>query len=115
MDNHLTDPTVVEFNSDDFFCNKLKLETRPDSCSQYHLTTDCTTIKPVYDHQYSEKKSGLMCELCKNYKYSDLYKTYQTTSSNYNDYLNRYNNAWIQRWNLGIGISLLLYILYRQQ
>lgn len=106
--------TIVEFNSDNFFCNTLGKGIQQPTCTDYSLLTDCSTIKSTYNTNL-DSNNKIACELCKNYEYYELYKSYQTTSGNYIDAVNKYNNAWIQRWNLGIGISLLLLVLYNQK
>jgi hypothetical protein len=60
-------------------------------------------------------KDVKQCEICKNFKYRDWYDSNDPATKNFNDDREEYLRAWLQSWNLGIGILLLLGGIYYQQ
>jgi hypothetical protein len=96
---------VVEFNRDIFLCNNLDNSEIPSNniCSEYNTETEC------------DPNDLQNCLVCQNMQYRDWYNTQIIDSEgNYNDTKERYYRAWLQTWNLGIGITFLLIGIFYQ-
>ena len=80
-------------------------------CSKYKLTSVC----PINTDDNQEQQN---CEICKNFKYREWYDNNQNIHINrnarYEDSTTEYVYTWLQTWNLGIGIGIMVYGIYYQ-
>jgi hypothetical protein len=82
-------------------------------CNQYNTNTDCGLLPEDTDEDKNTKKQ---CELCKNTKLANRYKSLNKgNGKNYIDLKEQYKRAWTQTGNLGIGIFLLCICIYYQK
>jgi len=115
----------LEFNSDTFLCNQIEQSplitnnnpeypTRPSDpiCLRGNITMD-TMCSSFYDEKNLLPLK--QCEICKNFQYRDWYELNQTSLRAFSDVREEYMRSWIQSWNLGIGILIVLYGIYYQQ
>ena len=81
------------------------------NCDKYKLTSVC----PINKDDSQEQEN---CEICKNFNYRDWYDNNQNTHINrkarYEDSTTEYIYTWLQTWNLGIGIGIMVYGIYYQ-
>ena len=111
-----SDNVYLEFNRDLFLCNQITKNNDgyPQSadsqiCANIKMDTICDSIT---DQNFKNVKN---CEICKNFKYREWYDSNDPATKNFNDGREEYLRAWLQSWNLGIGILLLLGGIYYQQ
>jgi len=80
-------------------------------CDKYKMTSVC----PINPDNPQEQQN---CEICKNFNYRDWYDENNQTNINrnarYEDSTTEYVYTWLQTWNLGIGISIMVYGIYYQ-
>jgi len=80
-------------------------------CDKYKLTSVC----PINPDDPQEQEN---CEICKNFNYRDWYdnnqKTHINRNARYEDSTKEYVYTWLQTWNLGIGIGIIVYGIYYQ-
>lgn len=81
------------------------------NCDKYKLTSVC----PINPDDNQEQQN---CEVCKNFKYREWYdnnhKTHINRNARYEDSTTEYVYTWLQTWNLGIGIGIMVYGIYYQ-
>jgi len=81
------------------------------NCDKYKITSVCP-INPENDQEQQN------CEICKNFNYRDWYdnnqKTHINRNARYEDSTTEYVHTWLQTWNLGIGIGIMVYGIYYQ-
>jgi hypothetical protein len=81
------------------------------NCDKYKITSVC----PINPDDAQEQQN---CEICKNMDYRDWYdntqKTHINRNARYEDSTTEYVYTWLQTWNLGIGIGIMVYGIYYQ-
>lgn len=117
----------LEFNRDIFLCNQIDQSPiitnnnpqYPTSsldpiCKTQNITidTNCQSLLNSKDNNVLPLKQ---CEICKNFQYRDWYDLNQSSLRAFSDVREEYLRAWLQSWNLGIGILFVLYGIYYQQ
>lgn len=111
-----SDNVFLEFNRDLFLCNNITTnnDKYPQSandvlCKDIQMDTICDSVT---QDNFKDVKN---CEICKNFKYRDWYDSNDPAAKYFSDGREEYLRAWLQSWNLGIGILLLLGGIYYQQ
>lgn len=107
--------SFLEFNRDLFLCNQITdlNDDYPQSAdSTLCKNTNIDTICNVKDNNFLSVKQ---CEICKNFKYRDWYDLNIASVKAFSDAREEYLRTWLQSWNLGIGIIIVLYGIYYQQ
>jgi len=106
----------LEFNRDLFLCNQIT-----DRNEDYPQSADSTLCKNTKMDTICKLKSDgnflsvKQCEICKNFKYRDWYDLNIASVKAFSDAREEYLRTWLQSWNLGIGIIMVLYGIYYQQ
>jgi len=107
--------SFLEFNRDLFLCNQITdlNDDYPQSAdSTLCKNTNIDTICNIKDNNFLSVKQ---CEICKNFKYRDFYDLNIASIKAFSDAREEYLRTWLQSWNLGIGIIIVLYGIYYQQ
>jgi hypothetical protein len=107
--------SFLEFNRDLFLCNQITdlNDDYPQSAdSTLCQDTDIDTICNIKDNNFLSVKQ---CEICKNFNYRDWYDSNIPSVKAFSDAREEYLRTWLQSWNLGIGIIIVLYGIYYQQ
>lgn len=136
MDNSEINPQkqfVVSYNDNDFYCNLIGLNILkqidnnitnvddfckdPVTSSIFYKTNNCSN-ELIYDNNNLPKsKCAIMNQICQNKKNQENLKELQTThsaaNSRYQDMDSFYNTEVLKTANLGIGILILVSIIYR--
>ena len=117
--NKETDPQnqyVVSYNENDFYCNSIGKDVFNDILGvdfEYSPTT-CKTP----DNFDNENEKCVIEQICKNQEKYDMLKKIQTThsvsTSRFQDINSFYNTEVLNSLNLGIGIAVLSFIIYRE-
>lgn len=115
----------LEFNNDIFLCNQIEqspviTKNNPEYptssidsiCLSKNITTDTNCNSLYTENNLLPLKQ---CEICKNFQYRDWYDLNQGSLRAFSDVREEYMRAWLQSWNLGIGILFVLYGIYYQQ
>jgi hypothetical protein len=107
----------LEFNRDQFLCNQLvsnptNLNKDIPKESSSSLCNNTSTDTICKGNTFLDIKQ---CEICKNLKYRDWYDSNVASTQSFSDAREEYLRAWLQSWNLGIGIIFILYGIYYQQ
>ena len=109
----------LEFNRDQFLCNQLigyPISQNPDyPMSSRDTICGNTTTETVCNLDPKNFLSTKQCEICKNFRYRDWYDSNIASTKAFSDAREEYLRSWLQSWNLGIGILVVLYGIYYQQ
>jgi hypothetical protein len=119
--NKETDPQnqyVVSYNENDFYCNSIGKDVFNNILG---LNTEYspTTCKTLNINTLNDKNKKCVIEqICKNQEKYDMLKKIQTThsvsTSRFQDINSFYNTEVLNSLNLGIGIAVLSFIIYRE-
>jgi hypothetical protein len=119
---------VVSYNNDDFYCNSIGLTTlnNIDSNINVDLSTFCKNPNSYGEFYKKEKcdstfntndSCNLINELCENQnnfnKIKELQTTHSVANSRYSDIDSFYKTEVLKSVNLGIGIFILSFIIYK--
>ena len=126
--NKETDPQnqyIVSYNENDFYCNSIGKDVfnnilginnkySPTTCKRLNSNNDYKKLTP--DEFKNEK--CVIEQICKNQEKYDMLKKIQTThsvsTSRFQDMNSFYNTEVLNSLNLGIGIAVLSFIIYRE-
>jgi len=116
---------VVSYNENDFYCNSLGITVFKDILDVSYSSSYCK-YNPPSNHNICTSstnendiaKCNVLKEICKNQTNYDILKEIQTShsvsTSRFQDMNSFYNTEVLKSVNLGIGIMLLSFIIYRE-
>jgi hypothetical protein len=122
--NKETDPQnqyVVSYNENDFYCNSIGKDVFNNILginNEYSPTTCKTLNKNINYTKLTPHEKCVIKQICKNQEKYDMIKKIQTThsvsTSRFQDMNSFYNTEVLNSLNLGIGIAVLSFIIYRE-